>query len=77
MKSIERRFKGISARHPAWSTYTCFAEAILGTNFTLRIIKYWFNRLVDKKDYDTKDKKRIVAHLISITKPRDEGINQS
>lgn len=72
MKSIERRFKGISSRHPFWSSYTCFAEAITGQNFSRESLRYWFNKLVDKNDYAQSDKKAIIAHLEHLNKPIEE-----
>jgi hypothetical protein len=72
MKSIERRFKGISSRHPFWSSYTCFAEAILGQNFTRESIQYWFNKLVDKTDYVQGEKKGLLEHLEHLNKPIEE-----
>lgn len=50
MRSIERRYKEIRRKHPAWSTYVCFAEAIAGQGFGDRAIHAWFNRLVDPED---------------------------
>ena len=74
MKSLERRFKGVSARHPFWSTYVCFAETIQGQNFNRKSIQYWFNKLVEKDDYSQVDKKRLIANLESLNKPPEERI---
>jgi len=67
MKSLERRFYNISQLNPVWSSYICFVEALKDQNFSKRIISYYFNRLVEKDDYDRTDKKRILSHLFSIT----------
>jgi len=71
MKSLERRFRNIADRHYSWSTYTCFAAAVKGQNFTHPIILYWFNKLVDKDDYDHKDKKELMAHIEKLNKATD------
>ena len=63
MKSIERRFLGNVHRFPLWSTYICFASAIKGQKFNYRVIKNWFNKLVDPDDYASKDKRAILNHL--------------
>jgi hypothetical protein len=50
MRSIQRRYKEIRRRNPAWSTYVCFGEAIAGQGFGDRALHDWFNRLVDIED---------------------------
>lgn len=67
MKSLERRFNNISQLNPYWSSHTCFAEAIKDQNFSRKIISYYFNRLIERDDYDRADKKQILAHLFSIS----------
>ncbi len=71
MKSLERRFKGIVARHPFWSTYISFAEAVKGQNFNRKSIQYWFNKLVEKDDYSLVDKKQLIANLEDLNKPAE------
>ncbi|MFA4942071.1 MAG: hypothetical protein WC564_00315 [Patescibacteria group bacterium] len=68
MKSIERRFKNLEASNPGWSTYTCFAEAISGQGFGEQTIGRWFNKLVDKNDYSSSDKKDVLKHLVNLSK---------
>lgn len=53
--------------NPYWSSYTCFAESIKGRK-TLhpRLIKKWFDRLVEKGDYARKDKNEILRFLIGL-----------
>ncbi len=71
MKSLERRFKGIVARHPFWSSYVSFAEAVKGQNFNRKSLQYWFNKLVEKDDYSLVDKKRLIANLENLNKPAE------
>jgi len=72
MNSIERRFKKIVRRHYGLSTYMCFAEAIAGQYFQRRTILFWFNKLVDKRDYIKGDKKQIVDFLDHISNYPEE-----
>lgn len=66
MKSIERDFKRISEGNPYWSSYVCFVEAIRGRKYNKRIIIRWFNKLVDKDDYDKEEKNDIIADLVNL-----------
>jgi len=74
MKSLERRFKLIRARHEFWSDSTCFAEAVKNGGFGKKTIKYWHNKLVSKDEYRCDEKKEIIAHLISLSKRSEDGI---
>ncbi len=67
MKSLERLFNSIAEKNPNWSSYVCFAEAIKGRGFGKQTIPRWFQKLVDKKDYERSDKKEILAHLENLT----------
>ena len=64
MRSLERRFNNLQKYNPCWSSYICFAEAVKGQNFSARIIRFYFNELVEKDDYDKKEKKEIIRHLV-------------
>lgn len=68
MRSIERKFNYIRREHPSWSTWTCFTKAIHGRNFSKDKIKRWFNELVDKNDYEEKDKMKLLKYLYEINK---------
>lgn len=69
MRSIERRFKYRQIKNPYWSTWTCFADAIMDQNFKKESIQENFNKLVDKNDYVPKEKMRLLKYLYEITKP--------
>ena len=72
MKSIERRFKKINDLNPDWSSGTCFAIAIMNQNFSRQIILNGFNKLVEKDDYNKKDKKDITAFFLTLSKIAEE-----
>jgi len=63
MRSIERKFNNIEERNPRWSSYLCFAETVKAHKFSRQMIHRWFQKLVEKSDYDRKDKKVILRHL--------------
>ena len=72
MRSIERVYQKISEKNPFWSSYVCFFMAIENRNFTPEIIARWFNKLVDKDDYSSADKKAILSFLYHATKPAED-----
>lgn len=67
MKSIQRRFNNIREKKEGWSSYLCFAQAVVGQKFSRETIHRWFNKLVDKDDYAARDKKNILTNLESLT----------
>ena len=67
MKSLERRFNNISQLNPYWSSYVCFTEAVKDQNFSQRIISKYFNTLVEKDDYNKRDKKELIKNLLSLS----------
>jgi hypothetical protein len=68
MKSIERRYNKISQKNYLWSSHTSFALAIAGQNFSKESIYEWFNKLVDKDDYDKRDKFEVLNSLVSLSR---------
>jgi len=66
MKSLQRRFDKIAAEHQNWGSYLIFAKALKKQKFSQRIIKMWFNKLVDKNDYDHGEKKEILEFLYNL-----------
>ena len=69
MKSLQRRFDSIVEKNPNLSSYTCFARSIKGQGFNKQTIHRWFQKLVDKDDYEKKEKRAILAHLENLSKP--------
>lgn len=74
MKSIKRRFLKIQKKNSYWSSYLCFAETIKGQNFSIRALRYWFEKLVEKDDYSRSEKKSIIATLSELNKQPEESI---
>ena len=63
MRSLERVFNKIKQENPLWSDYICFAETVKARKFSRQTIGQYFNRLVDKDDYDKKYKKTLLRQL--------------
>ncbi|KCZ71301.1 hypothetical protein ANME2D_02503 [Candidatus Methanoperedens nitroreducens] len=75
MRSIKRAFEKIKRENPNWSDYTCFFRAVSGRDFSKKMIAWHFSKLVDKSDYSSKDKKKILEWLFRLsqgTKNRPE-----
>ena len=68
MKSIERRFNKIQKKNPYYSSIVCFNLAVEKQGFSKPTIARWFNKLVDKDDYSSSDKKDIFEFLYAIGK---------
>jgi len=67
MKSIERIFNKVRKENPYWSDYIYFAEAIEGRKFLKQTIARYFNKLVDKNDYNPKEKKELLQQLFELS----------
>lgn len=73
MKSIERIFNKVRKENPYLSDYLCFAEAVEGRNFSRQTIARYFNKLVDKDDYDSKDKKELLQQLFELSQGSEKS----
>ena len=71
MRSIERRFSNLQQKQPELSSFMNFSDAIRGQGFSTGMIHRWFNKLVDRGDYENADKQVILEHLISLSAPEE------
>ncbi len=60
MKSLKRNFLKIKEKNPYWSSIICFNVTTLKQVYSRKIIVKWFSVLVEKDDYDIKDKKSLI-----------------
>lgn len=67
MRSIQRRFEIIKNQNPYWSDYICFAESVVGMDFGRPSLSRWFNKLIEKDDYDKKDRNQISEFLVDLS----------
>ncbi|NAS88299.1 hypothetical protein C4E24_00935 [ANME-1 cluster archaeon AG-394-G21] len=67
MRSFERVFNKIKQENPLWSDYICFAATVKTRKFSRQTIAWYFNRLVDKDEYDQKDKKTLLKQLSELS----------
>lgn len=73
MKSLERKFNNLAEKNPGLSSYICFAKAIKAQGFSKQTIHRWFLKLVDREDYDNKDKTIILEQLENLAgTPEDD-----
>lgn len=72
MKSLARRFKNIAEKNSFWSSLACFAEAVKRQGFRRETIHRWFQKLVEKEDYNLEDKKDVLAHLEELSKVAED-----
>ncbi len=66
MRSIERRFLDLQHKRLSHSSLLNFGVAIKGQNFSEVAIRRWFNKLVEKDDYASSDKREVIAHLVAL-----------
>lgn len=75
MRSINKRFARFQEKRPAHSTLVVFAGTVYRQGYNKNTIGHWFKKLVDPEDYDKKEKRRIVAWLVEVSK-REEATKQ-
>ena len=68
MKSLERRFNNITEKFPIHSAFSCFAQAVKGQNFSRKVVRKWFIKLVPKDDYSPDEATQLVSYLAEISK---------
>ena len=74
MQSVEQRF-GAFKRDSLQgnSSFVYFVRAIQNQPLTKRRVVFYFNKLVEKTDYDTEDKREIVDFLTSKIATQKQG----
>lgn len=68
MRSIRASFLEVRNNSPYWSDFICLASAIQDRDFSRERIRISFNKLVDKNDYYIKSKRRLITHLVNLSK---------
>lgn len=72
MRSIQRRFYKFKSQNPLLSSYTIFSKTIKHKQFSKDTISRWFNKIVEKADYDRKDKRKLVQYLCKFSNTPEE-----
>ena len=69
MKSLEARFTEIDQdpKHDGHASLIKFYYAVKGGHFTKKVISKWFNKLVERGDYDKKDKLDLLEYALKVT----------
>lgn len=64
---LEDDYLKTKENNPYWSSINCFTNTIINGNYKKTEIGKTFNKVVDKKDYERKDKERILGWLMKLT----------
>lgn len=60
-------FDVIQDKNPGLSTLICFAKAIAKREYEPEYVSKWFNKLVDKEDYEHRDRDEVLTWLQKYT----------
>jgi hypothetical protein len=60
---MKKEFEIIQDKYPAYSSLICFTKLIRGKKYPWSLVRKWFNKLVDKDDYDKEVKKEVLGYL--------------
>jgi hypothetical protein len=81
MKQIKANYKKVKEKHPLLSNYCSLAITVKDKKFSRFTILQNFNKLVDKSEYEAKDKTKLIDYLYKLSNPsveqRLEGKNAS
>lgn len=67
MKNIQKRFRVEQARNPLLSSLVNFSSAVKGQRYSAAVIGLYFQKLVDRDDYDELDEEDILAYLVKLS----------
>jgi len=68
MKSTRDAFYKERVLMPGLSDIMCLAEAVVGKNLSRGSITRSLSELVDKNDYESRDKSKIITNLVALSK---------
>jgi len=69
MKSIQRRFNNFQYKNQNVGDYVNLARTVKDQKFSKNSISRWFEKLVNKDDYERKDKRWLIKHLVKVSNP--------
>ncbi len=73
MRSIQRRFEAFKSKNPNLSSYVVLSHAVKQQRFSRDMISRWFNKLVEKDDYDSKDKRKLIQQLWKLSNDAEDN----
>ena len=63
----KQKFYEHQRMNPYWSDFVCFVETIKGKkDISSRVLKRYFEKLVDKDDYAKEDRGQIIKFLLDV-----------
>lgn len=72
MKQIKIHYQKVKETNPLLSNYSCLAKVVKGKKFSRFTILQNFNKLVDKSEYEAKDKTKLIDYLYKLSNPSVE-----
>jgi len=69
MKDIKFRFEQMKAKYPGNGDYINFRRAVENQEFSEKAISLAFGKLVDKNEYERKDRIKLIDQLARASKP--------
>ena len=73
MKDIKFRFEEMKEKYPNNGDYFNFRRAVENQNFSEKAISLAFGKLVDKNEYERKDRIKLIDQLTRASKPLYDG----
>jgi hypothetical protein len=70
-------FDIIQDKNPGLSTLICFSKAIAKRKYEPEYITKWFKKLVDKEDYEHRDRDEVLKWLQKYTLNSTEKVTQN
>jgi len=70
MELLNEEFNKLSDQHPEWSSHTILINLVMKKKFSDTTIKRWFDKLVEKDDYDKDNKKNVLEYLVSCSRAK-------
>lgn len=67
MRSIEARFNKVAKKEPKFSSYLLLAHAVRGQKFSRESLGVALGKLVNKDDFNLKDKRELISHIASLS----------
>jgi hypothetical protein len=73
MRSIQANYFKIQNRNPLVGSYLCLTQAVKYKNYGRKSLLKALQELVPEDEYLKEETKKLVDHLVCLTKPSEEG----
>ncbi|MDB5260434.1 MAG: hypothetical protein JWN37_665 [Candidatus Nomurabacteria bacterium] len=72
MKTIQKRFHSVRRKHVNLGDFPTLYLAVKKQGFSRSTISRWFSKVVDKNDYDAKDRRELINVLTKASRKSSE-----